>query len=426
MAEVKLCVIGAGSTYTPELIEGVLARRDELPISQVALMDIDREKLTIVSGLVQRMVEVAGEGPELTVTTDRAEAIEDADFVVTQIRVGGLEARIKDEKIPLQFGVIGQETTGPGGFANALRTIPVMLDIAADVARLAPKARLINFTNPSGLITEALNRYSDAQVIGLCNSPIGLQRQIARHFGVPAADVVLDYFGLNHLSWVRGVRIRGDDFSDPAVEAAAGWSDGRQGQLIRTLRMIPSGYLRYYYFTDEVLEELMRAPKTRGEVVVEVERRLLEMYSDPALKTKPKELEKRGGAHYSEAAMALISAIYNDKDEWHVVNVTNAGCIVDLPDLAVVEVPAQVSSDGAHPRPIGELPLEVRGLVHAVKAYEELTMRAAVEGDHRAALLALTNHPLVPSFGVAHALLDALLQAHRPYLPQFFGEERVR
>jgi len=421
MADLKLCVIGAGSTYTPELVEGILARREELPVTRLALMDIDREKLDVVSGLVERMIRAAGEGPELTITMDRAEAVADSDYVIVQIRVGGLEARIRDEKIPLKFGVIGQETTGPGGFAKALRTIPVMLDIADDISRLAPAAWLINFTNPSGIITEALGRYGDAPVIGLCNSPIGLQRELGKHFGAGPADVVLDYFGLNHLSWVRGVRVRGEDVTERALEAAAAAEDEREGALIRTLRMIPSGYLRYYYFTDEVLEQQVRAAKTRGETVAEVESELLRMYRDPALDHKPKELEKRGGAHYSDAAMALISAIHNNRNEWHVVNVVNAGCILDLPDQAVVEVPAQVNADGAHPLPVGELPLEVRGLVQAVKAYEELTVRAATEGDRRAALLALTNHPLVPSFSVAKALLEALLQAHRQYLPQFFG-----
>jgi 6-phospho-beta-glucosidase len=420
MADLKLCVIGAGSTYTPELLEGILTRREELPIARVALMDIDREKLDTVAGLVRRMIEASGDGPELLVTTDRGEAIADSDFVVVQIRVGGIRARIQDEKIPLKFGVVGQETTGPGGFAKALRTIPVMLDIANDVSRLAPAAWLINFTNPSGLITEAIGRYSDTQVIGLCNSPIGLQRELGKHFGAGPSDVVLDYFGLNHLSWVRGVRVRGEDVTDRALEAAAAAENERDAALIRALRMIPSGYLRYYYFTDEVVEEQVRAPKTRGETVAEVETELLHMYRDPSLNRKPKELEKRGGAHYSEAAMALISAIHNDKNEWHVVNVVNAGCILDLPDQAVVEVPAQVNADGAHPLPVGALPLEVRGLVQAVKAYEELTVRAGAEGDRRAALLALTNHPLVPSFTVAQALLAELLEAHRNYLPQFF------
>jgi len=421
MADLKLCVIGAGSTYTPELVEGILARREELPVTRLALMDIDRAKLNTVAGLAARMIEAAGSGPQMLVTTDRAQAIADSDYIVVQIRVGGLKARILDEKIPLKFGVVGQETTGPGGFAKALRTIPVMLDIADDISRLAPAAWLINFTNPSGIVTEAVARYSEAQVIGLCNSPIGLQRELAKHFAASPGDVVLDYFGLNHLSWVRGVRVRGEDVSERALEAAASWENEREAALIRALRMIPSGYLRYYYFTDEVVEEQVRAPKTRGEAVAEVESELLEMYRDPALKRKPKELEKRGGAHYSEAAMALISAIHNDKNEWHVVNVVNAGCILDLPDQAVVEVPAQVNCDGAHPLPVGQLPLEVRGLVQAVKAYEELTVRAAAEGDRREALLALTNHPLVPSFSVARALLDALLEAHREYLPQFFA-----
>jgi len=426
VSELKVGVIGGGSSYTPELIEGFIKRRDELPVSRITLMDIDRERLDIVGGLARRMVERAGVEAEIVLTTERQAALEGGDFVVTQIRVGGLEGRARDEKIPLEFGIIGQETTGPGGFAMALRTIPVMLDLAHEMETLSPAGWLINFTNPSGLITEALNSHSQVRAIGLCNGPITMRNRIASTLGVDGERIGLDYFGLNHLSWIRRVSLNGRDVTaDLLAEIAE--TPGQSSvldfpfdkTLISALGLIPSGYLRYFYHTDRVLRQMQQAESTRAEVVMEIDRELMELYKAPDLKEKPKVLEQRGGAWYSDAACALISAIANDRNEEHIVNVPNRGALKGLPDEAVVEVPALVNRSGAHPLVIGEMPPAVRGLVQAVKAYEELTVEAAVTGSREAALLALVAHPLVPTAGVAEQLLARILEANRAYLPQF-------
>ena len=425
MSGFRVGVIGGGSTYTPELIEGFIKRREELPVSRITLMDIDQTKLDIVGGLSQRMAKRAGIETEVVLTTDRRQALEGADFVISQLRVGGLEGRARDEGIPLEFNVIGQETTGPGGFAMALRTIPVMLDIAREMETLSPSGWLINFTNPSGLIAEAINRYSRVRVIGLCNAPITLRNRIAALFGVDGERIQMDYLGLNHLSWVRKVYLDGRDITrDVLAKIMDGGAADLPGyafnkKLLQALRMIPNGYLQYYYHTDKVLEKMQRAEKSRAEVVMDIEQELLQLYQDPNLKEKPKVLEQRGGAFYSEAAAALISAIVNNKNEVHIVNVPNRGTLQGLPDEAVVEVPALVNRSGARPLVIGEMPLAVRGLVQAVKAYEELTVEAAVTGGREVALLALVAHPLVPTVDVAERLVGRILEANRAYLPQF-------
>jgi 6-phospho-beta-glucosidase len=423
VSELKICVIGGGSTYTPELIEGFIARRDELPVTIIALMDIGEKKLRVVGGLAERMLRAAETGIELRLTTRRREALEGADYVVAQIRVGGLACRIQDEKIPLQFGVVGQETTGPGGFAKALRTIPVLLDIAHDMAEVAPGARLINFTNPSGLVTEALLKYTDIPTIGLCNSPFGFQRGIAQQLGVAPERIRLDYVGLNHLSWIRGVKLDGEDIFEKALQGAI--ARARAGEspfsphLLETLGMLPSYYLNYYYNHDQVVAEQRRAEKTRGEEVQEIEARLLELYADPNLRHKPRLLEKRGGAHYSTAAVAVISSIHRDKGEVHIVNTRNNGGLPGLPLHCVVELPSVINGSGAQAVPVAPMPPAIRGLTQAVKAYEELTVLAAVEGDEQAALQALFAHPLVPSFAAAQGLWTAIKEANRAYLPQF-------
>ena len=425
--DLKICVIGAGSSYTPELVEGVLSYRDSLPVGELALMDIDARKLGIVGGLAQRMVSAAGTCTRLTLHTGRREALEGADFVVSQIRVGGMAARILDEKIPLQFGAIGQETTGPGGFAKALRTIPVALSIARDMHELAPGAFLINFTNPSGLVTEALYRYSEVKAIGLCNLPIGEEMRLAQVFQVERSQVRLDWAGLNHLNWIRGAVIAGQDCWEEVFRRAV--EDARQGEdddwdfspaLLEALGMIPCSYLNYFYNRDRALEKLVQAPRTRGEEVQEIEDQLMQLYQDPNLQEKPALLEKRGGAFYSTAAVSLIDAIANDRGTVHIVNVPNRGAVPDLPGDAVVEIACQVGKDGAAPLPARPLPDSIRGLVQAVKAYELLAAKAGAQGDRQAALQALLAHPLVPSFDAARGLLDALLEAHRAYLPQFF------
>lgn len=423
MSKLKIAVIGGGSVYTPELIEGFLVRREELPLDEICLMDIDQERLKIVGGLVERMVQAAKAPIHIKLTTALEQALTEAAFVITQIRVGGVAARILDEKIPLQFGVVGQETTGPGGFAKALRTIPVMLDLARKIEKICPNAILINFTNPSGIVTEAILRYTRVRAIGLCNVPLGMKHMIAGWLRADPETVELDYFGLNHLSWVRGVKISGEDVFSKAFAAAV--EQARSGvfpfspDLLEALRLIPSYYLRYYYHHDEVVEEQKKALKTRAEEVQEIDRELFRLYADPALSKKPALLEKRGGAHYSTAAVSLISAVYNNKGEIQIVNLQNRTAIPDLSHEAVVEVPARIDRNGAHPIPTSPLPKQVRGLVQAVKAYEELTLEAAITGDEHLALQALLAHPLVPSFSVAHNLWRAIKAAHRPYLPQF-------
>jgi 6-phospho-beta-glucosidase len=374
------------------------------------------------------MLEAAGVDIELELTTDRQRAIEGAHYVINQIRVGQMAARVQDEKIPLRFGVIGQETTGPGGFAKALRTIPVALDIARDIQRLAPGAFLLNFTNPAGLITEALLRYSEVPVIGLCNLPIGIEMRLAQTLGVDRRRITIDHVGLNHLNWLRGVWVDGQDvweqvFQRAVEEARQRPEDdwGFSADLLETLQCIPCGYLNYYYNHDRILAKQLKAEKTRGEEVMEVERQLMEMYQDPNLREKPKLLEKRGGAYYSKVAVSLISAIENNKNEVHVVNTLNRGAIPNLPPDVVVEVPCVISASGARPLVTAPMAPQIAGLTQQVKAYEILAAKAGAEGDRRVALQALLAHPLVPSFSVAKGLLEALLEANRPFLPQFFG-----
>jgi len=417
----NICVIGGGSTYTPELIEGFIEREERLSVARITLMDIDPQRLEVVGGLAKRMLKAAGSEIELRLSGERAEALENADFALTQIRVGGGQARIRDERIPLKYGVVGQETTGPGGFANALRTIPVMLGIAADITRVAPGAWLINFTNPASIITEAVSKYTDVGVIGLCNGPIGARREIAAELGVEPEQVRLDYVGLNHLSWIRGIYLNGRDVTDEVLEGAIA-HQGKSSfapELLKMLWMLPSYYLDYYYNTDRVVTEMKAAGKTRGEVVLEVESGLLEMYQDEALVTKPRQLEQRGGAHYSQAAVALIHALAADTGDVQIVNTANRGAIPDLPAAGVVEVPCVINGRGAHPLLTDPLPACIRGLVQAVKAYEELTVKAGAEGDEQAALQALTVHPLVPSFAVAKQLWQEIKEANAKELPQF-------
>jgi 6-phospho-beta-glucosidase len=417
MKPLKIAVIGGGSTYTPELIDGLARYNDELPVESVSLYDIDARRLEIVGGLTQRMLQKTSIA--VHTTTLLPAALDGADFVITQLRVGGLAARALDERIPMEHGVIGQETTGPGGFAKALRTVPVMLEIAREMTRLAPQAWLINFTNPSGLITEALLRHSPVRVIGLCNVPINMQRHIAEVLGVDPRRIELDYVGLNHLSWARHVWLDGQDVTSSLVNENVWDEQNFDRTFLRYLEMIPNYYLRYYVHPDWVLEEERSGERTRAEYLQQVEADLLRMYADPALCEKPALLQERGGAYYSTAAVELIRAIAQDRREVHIVNVRNGETLPDLPPECAVEVPAVIGRSGAHPLGLGRQPAAIRGLMAAVKAYEELTIEAAITGDEGTAQLALLAHPLVPSWDVAVALWDAIKTAHSAYLPQF-------
>jgi len=433
MNPLKIAVIGGGSTYTPELIEGFLA--PGLPVREVALVDPDEKRLAIVGGLAQRMTAAASEPFRVMLTADRAPALEGADVVITQLRVGGQAARILDERIPLGYGVVGQETTGPGGFLKALRTIPVILDINREMVARCPDAWLVNFTNPSGLITEALLRHGRGRFVGLCNYPLTLKMHIAEALRVEESRIALAYFGLNHLSWSR-VRVDGADrtrelieimIDDPAHRELAGFAFAPE--CLRALGLIPSGYLRYYYETDRMVRELRAAPQTRGEVVREVEAKLLARYADLAITGKPPELQQRGGAWYSTAAMRLIRDLWGNRGGEHVLNTANGGALPFLPPTVAVETPVRVAQGSLTVQPVlemrnahvyvGEHPVseEVIALIRRVKEYEILTVHAAVEGDCAAALRALKVHPLLDSHhDILPVLLDDLLAAHRPYL----------
>lgn len=421
MEALRVAVIGGGSTYTPELIEGFIRYFDELPVAEIRLMDISEERLDIVGGLVKRML---GDLPvKLVCTKHLTEAVEGAHFVVSQMRIGGLAARALDEQIPLRYGVVGQETTGPGGFAKALRTIPVMLGIANEIARCAPDAWLLNFTNPAGMVVEALTRHSAAKVIGLCNVPINMQIGVADYFNVPMERIELQYVGLNHLSWAK-VLLDGQDVTGEVLDklwggGASASGDGVDGDYLRAVGWVPNYYLRYFAHPDRVVREALVAEETRAEYLQEVEAELLKLYTDPALTVKPKLLETRGGAHYSTAAVRLIRAIAQDRREVHIVNVKNGSSLPDLPAESVIEVPSVIGLSGARPLVYGSLPPALRGLVSAVKAYEELTIQAAVTGSNDTARLALVSHPLVPSWDVATSLWNDIKAAHKAYLPQF-------
>jgi 6-phospho-beta-glucosidase len=419
----KIAVIGGGSTYTPELIEGFAARPDVLPIDELVLHDIDAERLAIVAGLARRMLARSGWRGRLVETGDRRRAIDGADFVLVQIRVGGQATRYVDETLPLRFGAIGQETTGPGGFAKALRTVPIVLSIADDVReRAADGAWLLDFTNPVGIVSQAL---LDAghRALGLCNVAIGLQRGFARRLGVRPDHVSLEHVGLNHLSWERAVRVDGRDVLPELIDRDPDMlieMSGSTVERIRRLRALPSYYLHYYDDTAAVLAEQRSGGQTRAEDVMAIERELLEMYRDPALVEKPALLEQRGGAYYSEAAAALVQSLHTGDGAVHVVDCRNEGTLPDLAPDDVVEVAARIDHDGAHPAPVAPLGPEMHDLVARAKRYERLTIRAAFSGDRGDAREALAANPLVPPDAVDE-LLDAILDANRALLPQFFA-----
>lgn len=432
----KIATIGGGSSYTPELIEGFINHYDELPVSEIWLVDIEqgKEKLNIVGNLAKRMVQQANLPIEIHLTLDRREALRNADFVTTQFRVGLLDARAKDESIPLKYDVLGQETNGPGGLFKGLRTIPVILGICKDMEELCPDAWLINFTNPAGMITEAVLRYSSIQkVVGLCNVPIGMEMAIAKLLNVDHSRVRIDFAGLNHMVYGLGVYLDGVSVKEEVINTLTGLGDssyvkniegfGWEPEFLKALNAIPCPYHNYYYKTKEMVEKTKKDAEengTRAEVVQTLEKELFELYKDPELAIKPPQLEKRGGAYYSEAAVRLISSIYNDKRDIQPVNTRNNGAIASLPNESAVEISAVITKDGPKPLVMGDLPVSVRGLVQQIKSFERVAAEAAVTGDYNLAVLALTINPLVASDTLAKQIVDEMLEAHREYLPQFF------
>ncbi|HLB63645.1 MAG TPA: 6-phospho-beta-glucosidase [Anaerolineales bacterium] len=422
----KLTYIGGGSTYTPEFVDGFIQHEAEVDLKEIALFDIHEERLKVVGGMVQRMLHHAELETKVTLSLKRAEAIEGAEFIVSAIRVGGMEARILDEKIPLTRDVIGQETSGPGGTLKAWRTIPVALDIAGDAARYAPGSWFLNFTNPSGIITEALIKHTDLKVVGLCNNPINFQTGMAMIFGVQEREVFLEWMGLNHVNWVRRIFARGKDVTPELMARLDELSSNPalppfDPELVRTLGVLPTYYpLAYYYNSPEKVRELKAAEKTRGETVREVEEALLRQYSDPNQVVKPPELSLRGGALYSEAAMRVILSLLFDRRDVQIVVTRNGGSLPDLPPDASVEVPCVVGAHGVTPLMMGALPESIRPLCIQAKAWESATVQAGVTGSWRDARLAMMLNPLVPSYDIASVLVDEMLEANRAYLPQFF------
>ncbi|MFE1130244.1 6-phospho-beta-glucosidase [Streptomyces albidoflavus] len=418
----KLTVVGGGSTYTPELIDGFARLRDTLPLTELVLVDPDAGRLELVGGLARRIFARQGHPGTITTTGDLDAGVEGADAVLLQLRVGGQAARQRDESWPLECGCVGQETTGAGGLAKALRTVPVVLDIAERVRRTNPDAWIIDFTNPVGIVTRALLQ-AGHKAVGLCNVAIGFQRKFARLLDVAPAEVHLGHVGLNHLSWETSVRLGGPAGEDVLPRLLTEHGDAIAADLhlprplLDRLGVVPSYYLRYFYAHDVVVDELRTGP-SRAEKVAAMERELLELYADPALDEKPELLSQRGGAFYSEAAVDLATALLGrGGSPLQVVNARNDGTLPFLPDDAVVEVQAAVGPEGARPLAVPALDPLYAGLVQHVTAYEDLALRAALEGGRDRVFAALLAHPLIGQYDQAETLTDLLLSHNQEHLP---------
>ncbi|MEV0289508.1 6-phospho-beta-glucosidase [Kribbella sp. NPDC050820] len=414
----KLTVVGGGSTYTPELVDGFARLRDSLPVTELVLVDPAADRLELVGGLARRILAKQGHPGRVVTTTDVDAGIDGADAVLLQLRVGGQAARNEDETWPLECGCVGQETTGAGGLAKALRTVPVVLDIAERVRRTNPDAWIIDFTNPVGIVTRALLSEGH-KAVGLCNVAIGFQRRFASLLGVEPEQVSLDHVGLNHLTWERAVRVNGEDVLPKLLaDHAASLADTLKlpADLLQQLGVVPSYYLRYFYAHDEVVQESLTRPSRAAEVAA-LEEQLLSLYADPLLDEKPALLEQRGGAYYSEAAVALASSLLNDTGDVQVVNTLNSGTLPFLPDDAVIEVPAVVGASGARPLPVAPVEPLYGGLISHVTAYEDLALEAALKGGAKRVFNALLAHPLVGQVSIARELTDRLLAHNSAYLP---------
>ena len=414
----KLVVVGAGSSYTPELMHGIVGTQS-LPIETVVLQDTRPDRLGPVGAFCRRIADASASEVDVTTEQDLDRALVDADFVVVQIRVGGQRGRHEDIQLGRRHGLIGQETTGVGGFAKALRTVPVVLDIARRIESIAPDAWMLNFTNPAGLVTEAVQHHARERCIGLCNVPIEMQMDLAEILGVAPESVELDWVGLNHLGWARRVFVDG---ADVLPDLLAQIEDGVPGPanvpeidypagFLRALGAIPSSYVRFFYMPEKMRAELEAGPKTRAEEVAEIEAQLMRIYADPSSPTSlPKLLSERGGAWYSRLAVQVLRALSGSTPETHIVNVRNHGAVAGVAADVSVEVPARISREGVIPIDRGTVDESMLGLIQQVKAYETLTIRAAVNRDRDAALLALLANPLVPSAEVASAVLDDCIE----------------
>ncbi|WP_106767856.1 6-phospho-beta-glucosidase [Paenibacillus faecalis] len=429
--KLKIAIIGSGSTYTPELIEGMIKRKDALPIEELVLMDIDTRKLETVGKLCKRMIQAENMSCRVIMTQNLDEALLHADFVLAQIRVGKLPARVLDESIPLKYNLIGQETCGIGGFFKAMRTIPVMLHIAERMKELCPDAWLINFSNPAGILTEALLNHSEVKMLGLCNVPFNMFKSIRETLKLDHPKFT--YVGLNHLGWITAIEQDGTDYLKSALDMGLNSeamknipSSGFSKELVQMVGAIPSSYLEYYYFKEKKLKLLKESEMTRGEKCIQIEEELLNIYSDSELHSKPELLSSRGGANYSEVAISLVDAIYNDKQEVHVVNLLNNGALDFMKDTDAIEVCAVIGKDGAKPIPVPGFNNEhIIDYMRMVKAYERETVHAAVYGSEDAAMRALLMNPLVGDYDVAKQCFQELKEAHKEYLPQFYTKEKM-
>ena len=425
----KVVVVGGGSTYTPELVDGLCDVEDRMVVDDLVLLDPSEERREVVGALSERILRARGWRGTFATTADPHAALEGADFVVVQLRIGGQAARHVDETLPVGYGCLGQETTGAGGLAKALRTVPIVLELAEEMAaRANPGAWLVDFTNPVGIVTQALLDEGH-RAVGLCNVAIWAQRRIGHYLGVDPDAVAVEHVGLNHLTWIRSARVDGegdgsadrlDDLFErfgPELELESGISI----DLLRLQHALPSYYVHYYYQHDaEVAQQSAPGYRSRADVVAELEAKLLAEYRDPALVSKPEALSYRGGAYYSLAAIRLMASLHDGTGDVQVVDMRNDGAIPGLPDDAVVETTAVVDAAGAHPLPQRELSPEMLGLIQHAKAYERLAVRAACSGSREDVVRALVANPLVGQYPLAADLADALLGANQHFLPRFF------
>lgn len=427
---IKIAVIGAASSYTPELFAELVQSQADLDVDQVTLMDPNLAKLALLAQVSQQLLDLANSRISIRTTAEREAALEGADFVILQIRIGGLAGRIRDERMPREFGLVGNETAGAGGFVSALRTIPTVLDIARDMERICPEAWLLNLANPAGILTEAVLKHSRVRTLGFCNIPINTQYALAGVLNVLPQRVLLDSFGLNHLSWVRRAYVDGQDALLPLIEKtrtrrAALYRSGLvealiEPELLQMIGMLPGWYLRYYYYPEKTLRMDRRSPHSDGELDQIAEDELTQVFtSDGYTPAARRILESKGGAQYYLPVLQVMAAMVNDTNALVIADVRNNGAIRELADEVCVEVPVRIGRDGVEAQPVGAIPLEVRGLLQTVKAYEELTIEAAIRGDRGLAIAALMANPLVGTYAKARAVLERALENEGMLLPQF-------
>ena len=431
---IKIAVIGGASSYTPELFDNLVDFSEQFDVDEVVLMDLNSEKLNFIASVCERLLEKSTLNINLSTTGQVDEAVAGADFVVLQIRVGGLDARVRDENVPMALDMIGNETTGAGGFACALRTVPVALDIAQKIEQIAPRAWLLNLSNPAGIVTEALLNHSQVRSLGFCNIPINTTYALAEALEADPEHIRLDSFGLNHLSWSRAVYVDGEERLQPLIERTLDRDSllYRSGlveslidpQWLKTLCMIPSWYARYFYYPEKILELDRQESQTRGHEDMLSESQLGDIYKTTGYGKEAKDILKaKGGAQYYLPVLQVIESMVKDRGDIITVDTVNGDTLPDLPPHVCVEVPAKIYRDRIEPLPIGPMPLNVRGLVQIVKTYEELTVQSAITGDHEVAIAALMANPLVGSYAKARQYFNRVLENERSYIPQFFGPD---